>query len=207
MPRSDNVRPQRTTIDRAARTEQLGQIPTILWFTGRPGSGKSTIANLVEIRLHQAGLHTFLLDGDNVRHGLCGDLDFTDEDRHENCRRVSEVARLMAESGLIVLVSLISPFRTSRAAARALFGPDEFFEIHVDAPLDVVESRDPKGLYAKARRGQVANFTGIDSPYEPPLTPEIYLNTTVMDGPQAAGIVVETLESAGRFRVRDLTLQ
>ena len=149
-----------------------------LWFTGLSGSGKSTIANLVEKRLLASGHHTYLLDGDNIRHGLSRDLGFTDEDRVENNRRVAEVARLMVDAGLIVIVSFISPFRGERRAAREMFAPGEFVEVFVDAPLAVCEARDAKGLYAKARAGGIPNFTGIDSPYEAPEHAEIVLDTT-----------------------------
>ncbi len=162
-------------VNRAARAEGKGQSPTVLWFTGFSGSGKSTIANLVERKLHALGRHTYLLDGDNVRHGLNRDLGFTDADRVENVRRVAEVAWLMADAGLIVLVSFISPFRAERQLARDRMAAGEFYELFVNTPLDICETRDPKGLYAKARAGQILNFTGIDSPYEPPLDPEMEL--------------------------------
>lgn len=148
----------------------------MLWFTGLSGAGKSTVANLVDKRLHALGYHTFILDGDNVRHGLNRDLGFTDEDRVENIRRVAEVARLMADAGLIVLVSFISPFRAERQLARERFDQGEFVEVFVDVPLEVAEARDVKGLYRKARAGQIPNFTGIDSPYEAPEAPEIHLH-------------------------------
>jgi len=150
----------------------------VLWFTGLSGSGKSTIANLVEKQLHALGRHTYLLDGDNVRHGLNRDLGFTDADRAENIRRVAEVARLMVDAGLIVLVSFISPFRAERQFARSLFAEGEFLEVFVDTPMEECERRDVKGLYAKARSGQLPNFTGIASPYEPPEQPEVHLRTT-----------------------------
>jgi bifunctional enzyme CysN/CysC len=149
----------------------------VLWFTGLSGSGKSTLANALDRRLHAAGFHTVMLDGDNVRHGLNRDLGFTDADRVENIRRVAEVARLMADAGLIVLVSFISPFRAERAMARARSAEGEFVEVYVDTPLAECERRDPKGLYAKARAGQIANFTGLDSPYEPPEAPELVVRT------------------------------
>lgn len=173
--RAANIHWQELAIDRAARAASLQQRPRCLWFTGLSGSGKSTIANLVEQQLHASGRHTFILDGDNVRHGLNRDLGFTAEDRVENIRRVAEVARLMTEAGLIVLVSFISPFRSERRMARELLGPETFVEVFVDAPLEECERRDPKGLYAKARAGELLNFTGIDSPYEPPHNPELHL--------------------------------
>ncbi|MCG8275916.1 sulfate adenylyltransferase subunit CysN [Stenotrophomonas sp. NLF4-10] len=173
--RAGNVHWQHLDVDKAARARIKGQAPKVLWFTGLSGAGKSTIANLVEKRLHARGCHTFILDGDNVRHGLNRDLGFTDEDRVENIRRVAEVARLMADAGLIVLVSFISPFRAERQMARERFAEGEFIEVFVDVPLEVAESRDVKGLYRKARAGQIPNFTGIDSPYEAPENPELHL--------------------------------
>ncbi len=173
--RAGNVHWQHLDVDKAARARIKGQTPKVLWFTGLSGAGKSTIANQVEKRLHARGCHTFLLDGDNVRHGLNRDLGFTDEDRVENIRRVAEVARLMTDAGLVVLVSFISPFRAERQMARERFGEGEFIEIFVDVPLEVAESRDVKGLYRKARAGEIPNFTGIDSPYEAPENPELHL--------------------------------
>jgi bifunctional enzyme CysN/CysC len=173
--RAGNVHWQHLDVDKAARARIKGQTPRVLWFTGLSGAGKSTIANLVEKRLHALGYHTFILDGDNVRHGLNRDLGFTDADRVENIRRVVEVARLMTDAGLIVLVSFISPFRAERQMARERFAPGEFIEVFVDVPLAVAEARDVKGLYAKARAGQIPNFTGIDSPYEAPQAPELHL--------------------------------
>ena len=173
--RAGNVHWQHLDVDKAARARIKGQTPKVLWFTGLSGAGKSTIANLVEKRLHARGCHTFTLDGDNVRHGLNRDLGFTDEDRVENIRRVAEVAKLMTDAGLIVLVSFFSPFRGERLMARERFGDGEFIEIFVDVPLEVAESRDVKGLYRKARAGQIPNFTGIDSPYEAPENPELRL--------------------------------
>ncbi|GJM02722.1 MAG: adenylyl-sulfate kinase [Rhodomicrobium sp.] len=173
--RADNVHWQHTSVDKSARALAKGQKPCCLWFTGLSGSGKSTIANVLENKLHMAGQHTYLLDGDNVRHGLNRDLGFTDEDRTENIRRVAEAAKLMVDAGLIVMVSFISPFKADRRLARSLFNDDEFIEIYVDTPLEVCEERDVKGLYAKARRGEIKNFTGIDSAYEVPETAEIVL--------------------------------
>jgi len=175
--RAANIHWQLVDIDRQARARQKLQAPVCLWFTGLSGSGKSTIANLLEKRLFALGMHTYLLDGDNVRHGLNRDLGFTEADRVENIRRVTEVARLFVDAGLIVLVSFISPFRAERELARSRFAENEFREIFVDTPLEVCERRDPKGLYAKARRGELQNFTGIDSDYEPPLSPDLRLDT------------------------------
>ena len=176
--RAANVHWQALDVDRRARAAMKGQSPRCLWFTGLSGSGKSTIANLVEKRLLASGHHTYLLDGDNVRHGLSRDLGFSDEDRVENIRRVAEVARLMVDAGLIVIVSFISPFRSERRMARELFEPGDFIEVFVDTPMEVAEARDPKGLYAKARAGQIPNFTGISSPYEVPENAELVLDTT-----------------------------
>jgi len=197
--RAHNIRWQRVNVDKMDRAAHLGQQPTVLWLTGLSGAGKSTLANLIESELHSRGHHTYLLDGDNVRHGLNSDLGFTDADRVENIRRVAEVTRLMVDAGLIVLVSFISPFRAERAMARSLLDEGEFFEIYVDTPLSVAERRDTKGLYAKARRGQLQNFTGIDSPYEPPEHPEIHIDTTAMDAVAGARLVIEALERAGRL--------
>jgi bifunctional enzyme CysN/CysC len=173
--RAANIHWQHLEVDKVARARIKGQQPRCLWFTGLSGAGKSTIANLVDKRLHAMGYHTYILDGDNVRHGLNKDLGFTDEDRVENIRRVAEVARLMTDAGLIVLVSFISPFQAERRMAREMFGEGEFLEVFVDTPLAIAEQRDVKGLYAKARAGKIKNFTGIDSPYEKPEAPEIHL--------------------------------
>jgi bifunctional enzyme CysN/CysC len=191
--RASNLRWQAVDIDKAARAAAKGQTPSVLWFTGRPGAGKSTIANLVEAELHRRGCHTYMLDGDNVRHGLNKDLGFTQADRVENIRRVAEVARLMTDAGLIVIVSFISPFRSERRMARELFDEGEFLEVFVDTPLAVAEERDPKGHYAKARRGELTNFTGIDSPYEPPEHAELVLDTTALSAEACAERVVASL--------------
>lgn len=192
-----NVRWQALAIDKRARAEIKGQRPAVVWFTGLSGAGKSSIANRLEQRLHAAGAHTYLLDGDNLRHGLNHDLGFTAADRIENVRRVAEVARLMLDAGLIVLVSFISPFREQRRMARSLVEPGEFCEVFVDTPLEVAERRDVKGLYAKARRGELVNFTGIDSPYEPPEHPELRIDTLRHNPEQAAEMILEMLHRTG----------
>src|SRR5271155_2369826 len=175
--RADNIHWQSIEIDKAAHAALKGQLPCVVWFTGIPGAGKSTVANIVERKLHELGRHTYLLDGDNVRHGLNKDLGFTAADRVENIRRVAEVAALMADAGLIVLASFISPFRSERRLARDVVGENEFCEVFVDAPLAVAEERDPKGLYRKARKGDLTNLTGIDSPYEHPENAEVHIDT------------------------------
>ena len=195
--RSQNIHWQALDVNKKSRAEAKHQKAAVLWFTGLSGAGKSTIANLVEKQLLALGKHTYLLDGDNVRHGLNRDLGFTDADRVENIRRVGEVSRLMLDAGLIVLVSFISPFRAERRMARSLVEAGEFFEVHVDTPLALAEQRDVKGLYKKARRGELKNFTGIDSPYEPPEHPEIYLDTTQSTPEQAADQIVQALRDAG----------
>jgi bifunctional enzyme CysN/CysC len=194
---AENVHWQVLDVNRANRSVQKNQRACVLWFTGLSGAGKSTIANLVEKKLFGMGRHTYLLDGDNIRHGLNRDLGFSDADRVENIRRVGEVARLMTDAGLIVLVSFISPFRSERRLARSLFGPGEFFEIFIDTPLEVAEARDPKGLYRKARAGKIRNFTGIDSPYEPPENPEMHIDTGRVSAEQAAEQVIGNLRIAG----------
>ena len=191
--RAQNVHWQAIDVDGAARAALKGQTPRMLWFTGLSGAGKSTIANLVERKLHALGRHTYLLDGDNVRHGLNRDLGFSEADRVENIRRVAEVGRLMLDAGLITLVSFISPFRAERELARSLAGAGAFLEIFVDTPLALAEQRDPKGLYQKARRGELKNFTGIDSPYEPPLAPDIHVDTGSESAEEAAERIVEYL--------------
>jgi len=191
--RSHNLPWQTIDVDREAHAAIKNQQPRLLWFTGLSGSGKTTIANLVEKKLHALGRHTFLLDGDNVRHGLNKDLGFTDADRVENIRRISEVARLMTDAGLIVLSAFISPFRGERQMIRQLFPAGEFIEVFVDAPLEVAESRDTKGLYEQARRGELKNFTGLDSAYEPPQAPEIRIDTTSLSAEEAAELIVNAL--------------
>ncbi len=191
--RAQNVHWQATDIGRDEHAALKNQKARVLWFTGLSGSGKSTIANEVEKSLNLMNRHTFLLDGDNVRHGLNKDLGFTEADRIENIRRVGEVAKLMADAGLIVLTAFISPFRAERDMVRAMLPDAEFIEIFVDTPLEVAEARDVKGLYKKARSGALKNFTGIDSPYEAPLNPEIRVNTVEMTPEEAAGHIIRKL--------------
>jgi len=193
--RATNLKWQTLSIDKASRSAQKQQNPKCIWFTGLSGSGKSTIANLLEKHLHQNNRHTYLLDGDNIRHGLCRDLGFTEADRVENIRRVSEVARLMVDAGLIVLVSFISPFRSERRMARELFAADEFIEVFIDTELKECERRDVKGLYAKARCGELKNFTGIDSPYEPPESPEIHIQTALLSPEDAVMNILKRLDT------------
>ncbi|MDQ0464639.1 bifunctional enzyme CysN/CysC [Caulobacter ginsengisoli] len=192
--RSQNIHWQATDVDKTARAAQKNQTGRIVWFTGLSGAGKSTVANLVEKRLHALGRHTYLLDGDNVRHGLNKNLGFTEEDRVENIRRVAEVAKLMVDAGLIVLTAFISPFRAERRMARELMGEGEFVEVYVDTPLAVAEQRDVKGLYKKARAGELKNFTGVDSPYEPPEHAEIVVDTSKLTAVEAAERIVQWLE-------------
>jgi bifunctional enzyme CysN/CysC len=195
--RADNIHWQAVDVDKSVRARLKGQKPAVLWLTGLSGSGKSTIANILERKLTALGRHTYLLDGDNVRHGLNRDLGFTDADRVENIRRVAEVARLMADAGLIVLVSFISPFRSERRLARGMMEEGEFLEIHVNTPIEIAEARDVKGLYAKARAGAIKNFTGIDSPYEIPETAEVTINTVEMSVERAADALFEYLVANG----------
>jgi len=199
--RASNIHWQSLEVSRAARSSLKSQKAAVIWFTGLSGSGKSTIATALEKRLYSLGRHTYVLDGDNVRHGLNRDLGFTDADRVENIRRVAEVARLMADAGLLVLVSFISPFRSERDAARSLMGEGEFLEVFVDAPLDVCEVRDPKGLYKKARRQELANFTGISSPYEVPEHPDVHLETAQLSVEAAVEQLVRILEAKGLTKV------
>lgn len=195
--RSQNIHWQAMDVDRGVRASQKGQRGCVLWLTGLSGAGKSTIANLVDRKLVAMGRHTYVLDGDNVRHGLNKDLGFTAQDRVENIRRVAEVAKLMADAGLITLVSFISPFQSERQMARELMAPGEFIEVYIDVPLAVAESRDPKGLYQKARRGDLRNFTGIDSPYEAPAAAEIHIDTIALSPAAAAEQIVDYLDRQG----------
>ncbi|MFI4970096.1 MAG: sulfate adenylyltransferase subunit CysN [Lysobacterales bacterium] len=195
--RSQNIHWQAVEVDKQARIRQNGHKPCVLWLTGLSGSGKSTIANIVERQLHARGARTYLLDGDNVRHGLSKDLGFTDADRVENIRRIGEIARLMVDAGLIVITAFISPFRSERRLARSMVADGEFIEIFVDTPLAVLEQRDPKGLYRKARRGELSNFTGIDSPYEIPESPELHVETMQSTPEDAATTIVEYLARNG----------
>ncbi len=197
--RATNIAWHEMEISKEAHARQKGQKPCVLWFTGLSGAGKSTVANLVEKRLHSLGRHTYSLDGDNVRHGLNKDLGFTEDDRVENIRRVAEVAKLFVDAGLIVVCSFISPFRNERQLARELVEDGEFFEVFVDAPLEVCAARDPKGLYKKAHEGKIKNFTGIDSPYEPPENPELVLNTAEDEAEALADRVVAMLRASGHI--------
>jgi bifunctional enzyme CysN/CysC len=186
-----------SAVSPAERSALMGQRPAVLWFTGLSGAGKSSLAVEVERRLHRAGHHTYLLDGDAVRAGICKDLGFTDADRAENIRRAAEIAKLMVDAGLIVLAAFISPFRAEREAARSLFAAGAFLEIHMDAPLAVLEARDVKGLYRRARRGEIKQFTGIDSPYEAPENPELRIDSSRLSIEQAVDIVMAKLQAAG----------
>lgn len=182
------------------RSEQKRQKPCILWFTGLSASGKSTLANAVEKKLFDQGHHTYLLDGDNVRHGLNKDLGFSDEDRVENVRRIGELSALFVDSGLLVLAAFISPFRSERRLVRGLVQADEFIEVHVATPLATCEQRDPKGLYRKARAGDIRNFTGIDSDYEVPLNPEVVIDTSVMSVDESVACIIDYLRQCGVLR-------
>ena len=184
---------QAAMLSRAQRSARLGQLPRCIWLTGLSGAGKTTLACALEQHFHRDGRHTFLLDGDDLRHGLCRDLEFADADRIENIRRVAEVAKLMVDAGLIVLVALVSPFRAERQMARRLFAQGEFIEVYVETPLEECERRDPKGLYAMARRGELDHFTGIDSPYESPNHPEVRVDTSFLSVEACVGHVLGRL--------------
>lgn len=193
----ENVVWHEHAIDKDTRSQQKNQKACVLWFTGLSGAGKSTVAGAVEQRLHQLGAHTYLLDGDNVRHGLCGDLGFSDDDRKENIRRVGEVAKLMVDAGLIVLTAFISPHRAERDMVRSLLPQGEFAEVYVDVPLAICEQRDPKGLYKKARAGEITNFTGIDSVYEAPEHPEMQVENGERPLSEAVDQIIQYLEQHG----------
>jgi adenylylsulfate kinase len=186
-----------TSITKAERSKLKNQKPVILWFTGLSGSGKSTIANALEAKLFEMGYHTYLLDGDNIRHGLNKNLGFSDEDRVENIRRIGEVAKLFVDAGVIVMTAFISPFRADRDMVRSIVGEGEFIEVFVDTPLEVCEQRDPKGLYKKARSGQIKNFTGLDSPYEAPVTPELVLKTAEESIEASLETIISALKQRG----------
>lgn len=194
---TQNVVWHQTTIDKNERAKQLGQKPSVIWLTGLSGSGKSTLANLLERKLYEQAHHTYLLDGDNIRHGLCGDLGFDDKARVENIRRISEVAKLFIDSGLIVLTAFISPFKDDRRFCRSLLAENEFIEVFVDTPLEICEQRDPKGLYKKARQGDIKHFTGIDSAYEVPEAPEIHLQYIDESAEQTAERLYGMLKQKG----------
>ena len=190
---TENIFEQKLSITKNQRSKIKNQKACVLWMTGLSGAGKSTIANALEQRLHELGKHTYLLDGDNVRHGLSQDLGFTEEDRVENLRRIAAVSKLMVDAGLIVISAFISPFRSERDATRAIFSKDEFFEVFIDAPLEVVEQRDTKGLYKRARVGEVKHFTGISSPYEAPQSPEIHLHTDLDSVDQSVDHIIQSI--------------
>ena len=191
--RSSNIYNYSMDINKESRQQLNGHTSKVIWFTGLSGSGKSTIANALEKELHNQRYRTYILDGDNVRNGLNKDLGFTDADRVENIRRISEVSKLMVDAGIIVITSFISPFRAEREMARKMFADDEFIEVFVDTPMDIIESRDPKGLYKKARRGELPNFTGIDSPYENPRSPEVRVSTEKDDVNKIVKIIMSKL--------------
>ncbi|MDA7433765.1 adenylyl-sulfate kinase [Synechococcus sp. AH-601-P18] len=196
-PKATNIVWHEASVDRAARADKRGHRSAILWFTGLSGSGKSTLANAVNAALFERGLGTYVLDGDNVRHGLCKDLGFSDADREENIRRIGEVAKLFLDAGVIVLTAFVSPFRADRDKARDLVEAGDFFEVFCAADLDVCESRDPKGLYAKARSGAIKEFTGISSPYEAPDTPELKIDTGAQDLAESVNVVIKALQDKG----------
>ncbi len=197
MNTNSNIVWQAYKVNKAQRSEQKRQQPCILWFTGLSGSGKSTLANALEQKLFELNHHTYLLDGDNVRHGLNKDLGFSDQDRQENIRRIGELSALFVDAGMLVLAAFISPFRAERQMVRELVGPGEFVEIYVATPLSTCELRDPKGLYKKARAGEIRNFTGIDSDYEVPSNPELLIDTSVFDLDEAVMKIIAFLKSRG----------
>ena len=196
-PKATNIVWHEASVDRAARADKRGHRSAILWFTGLSGSGKSTLANAVNAALFERGIATYVLDGDNVRHGLCKDLGFSDADREENIRRIGEVAKLFLDAGVIVLTAFVSPFQADRDKARDLVEEGDFFEIFCAADLDVCESRDPKGLYAKARSGAIKEFTGISSPYEAPDTPELKIDTGAQELVESVEVVIKALQDKG----------
>lgn len=200
MPGSEDVHWQAVSVDKAARAERLQQKPAIIWFTGLSGSGKSSCADALERCLFAAGYSTYLLDGDNLRHGLCADLGFSDRDRSENIRRVGEVAKLLVDAGQIVIASFISPFSRERQMVRRMVEPGEFIEVYVSTPIAVCESRDCKGLYRKARAGEIRNFTGIDSPYEPPVNAEVELDASTLELETITQLLVKKLRNYGVLR-------
>lgn len=194
---SDNVVWHHHPVDQSIRAGQKNQQPAVIWFTGLSASGKSTLAGALEEVLTTLGYHTYLLDGDNVRHGLCGDLGFSDADRKENIRRVGEVSKLMADAGLIVMAAFISPFRADRQIVRDILPEGQFIEVFMDASLEICKARDPKGLYVKAERGEIKQFTGIDSPYEPPLNPEVHIQADRLSVPEGMNVMLDYLHQRG----------
>lgn len=196
-PKAENLTIHIGEVDAPMRASRFGHEGAALWLTGLSGSGKSTVAHRVERLLIERGVHAFVLDGDNIRHGLNADLGFSPEDRKENIRRIAQVARLFVESGAVVLTAFVSPYRADRDAARALLPEGRFIEVFIDTPIEVCEARDPKGLYRKARAGEITNLTGIGAPYEPPLAPELRVDTSAHDLDTAAGIIIDYLESRG----------
>ncbi len=193
--KQDNIYWQDNHINRKNRERLHQHHGAVIWFTGLSGAGKSTLANAVEVRLHTMGIHTFILDGDNIRHGLCADLDFSNDGRKENIRRIGEVSKLFVDAGMIVLTAFISPFREDRKAVRDILAEKDFFEVYCDSHIDVCEKRDVKGLYKRARAGQISHFTGIDSPYEAPLNPDIHVDTGGSPLPACVDLVISTLQS------------
>lgn len=203
LDKSPNTIWHRATVTRQRREQKNAHKSAVLWFTGLSGSGKSTLAHAVEEQLYQDGLNTFVLDGDNVRHGLCSDLGFSDKDRKENIRRISETAKLLLEAGIITLTAFISPFKTERAAARSLMPHGDFIEIHCFCPLTVCEQRDVKGLYKKARLGEIKEFTGISSPYEEPDNPELRIDTSRLSLEESVELVISTLRARNILPVQE----